>query len=173
MWRRKETSPPSPSLPWCLNLQLNGTISESLLILACCVVKWRGCGGESNYRAEQGQKQMRGRTDGGWRRRRPERRTPLDTIQSEQSSVAVSTFSSASKCQAKFTHTHTHSWKHTALSDRLNAEPADKVFPRNLSEKRWCVLKKQIDARWIKTVRNTTRRANCTEAVTFTVNSDS
>lgn len=32
------------------------------------------------------------------------RRTLLDTIQSEQSSVALSTFSSASKCQAVFAH---------------------------------------------------------------------
>lgn len=34
----------------------------------------------------------------------PRRRTLLDTIQSEQSSVALSTFSSASKCQAVFAH---------------------------------------------------------------------
>lgn len=59
-------------------------------------------------------------TDGGWRVEgtSPRAPTPLDTIQSEQSSVAVSTFSSASKCQAKFTHTGTY----TALSDCLNAD---------------------------------------------------
>lgn len=34
----------------------------------------------------------------------PRRQTLLDTIQSEQSSVARSTFSSASKCQAVFAH---------------------------------------------------------------------
>lgn len=61
---------------------------------------------------------------GGWRvegggGRRPERPTPLDTIQSEQSSVAVSTFSSASKCQAMFAHKHTHMGENTV---RPNAD---------------------------------------------------
>lgn len=47
------------------------------------------------------------REGGGWRGRRPERQTLRDMIQSERSSVAVSTFPSASKCQAAFTHTNT------------------------------------------------------------------
>lgn len=42
----------------------------------------------------------------------PRAPAPLDTIQSEQSGVAVSTFSSASKCQAMFAPEHTRRWKH-------------------------------------------------------------
>lgn len=37
----------------------------------------------------------------------PRHQTLLDTIQSERSSVAVSTFSSASKCQPVFARKHT------------------------------------------------------------------
>lgn len=39
----------------------------------------------------------------------PRHQTLLDTIQSERSSVAVSTFSSASKCQPVFARKHTQS----------------------------------------------------------------
>lgn len=51
---------------------------------------------------------------GGWRVGKlggagvaPRHQTLLDTIQSERSSVAVSTFSSASKCQPVFARKHT------------------------------------------------------------------
>ena len=59
---------------------------------------------EGRNRCLDGRRRVEG---GGWRGRRPERQTPRDTIQSERSSVAVSTFPSASKCQAAFTHTNT------------------------------------------------------------------
>lgn len=63
-------TPPHPPLPLYLNLKLNGTISESLLILPSCDVKWRGCGGKSNYESvaeEQSRGGNRCLTDGGWR----------------------------------------------------------------------------------------------------------
>lgn len=52
--------------------------------------------------------QLRNRCMDGWRveETSPRALTPLDTVRAEHSSVAVSTFSSASKCQAKFTHIH-------------------------------------------------------------------
>lgn len=60
----------APPLPSRVNLKLNGTISESVLILPSRVVKWRGCGGKSNYEtlyaaAERQEKQMRGWVEGG------------------------------------------------------------------------------------------------------------
>lgn len=53
----------------------------------------------------------------------PRAPAPLDTIQSEQSGVAVSTFSSASKCQAVFAPEHTRRGNAVRLSGhgrRLN-----------------------------------------------------
>lgn len=73
-----------------------------MLILAPHVVKWRGCGGKSNYNEEQSRGGSRC-TDEGCRGTPP--KVLPNTIQSEWSSVAVSTFSSDSKCQAGFPHT--------------------------------------------------------------------
>lgn len=75
--------------------------------------------GKSNYDAEKqsrrGNRCLDGWRSGGWAKRRPSPLAPpppplpsLDTIQSEQSGVALSTFSSASKCQAVFARKHAH-----------------------------------------------------------------
>lgn len=61
----------APSLPSHVNLKLNGTISESVLILQSPVVKWRGCGGKSNYETLAAAEKQKKQTRGGWRGRRP------------------------------------------------------------------------------------------------------
>lgn len=115
--RRRVKQPPPRPQPSHSSLTLNGAISRSLLRSPAPDEKRRGCDGRSNYEAAAEEpklpwKQMPGQGGGGaWGGAGlavgPRRQTLLDTIQSERSSVAVSTFPSASKCQPMFAGKHT------------------------------------------------------------------
>lgn len=110
--RRRVKQPPSRPQPSHSDLTLNSAISRSLLRSPAPDEKQRGCDGRSNYETAAEEPSRRGNRCldrvGAWGAApRRQSQTLLDTIQSERSSVAVSTFSSASKCQAVFPRKHT------------------------------------------------------------------